>query len=1811
MKPLYTFIFFLLSFSLSAQNEYNFTNCSQTGYTGPSESQVTEAYLGTSLEDQAEVVDGIQHWTVPTTGTYRLIVAGASGGKSNSYGGDTYYSRGAKMQGDFFFNSGEVIKILVGQQGQNNTYDGGGGGGSFVVTEDDTPLIIAGGGGGQSSSSNTNSYTHGQAETSPLNNSNGNYNNCGGDGNGGGSCTTAGGGGGFYSNGCSGWYGYGFLNGGNGYNGSADGGFGGGAGGGGTNGAGGGGGYSGGYGSCWSYAASGGGSYNSGQNQLNETGGHEWQSHGFVSIELLCEEEFITEVYEESGAYSWRGNTYTVGGTYTDTSGITSEGCDSVYVLNLTMPTGNGVIISMNPSYSFNQTIVDSTTSTTVTVSNSLGTDQVVSFENISDPFSVSENPTIISANSDAEITFSFTPSSIGSYTDTLDFSGNIFGGGQVIFNGEGIQVDIEVSDESVFLDTVSIGQSNSYDLTIFNYGTGDLVIDSIVVNGSDELSVSPTSLIVSEEGSETITLTYSPINSGDFENSISIFSNDPADTEYVINISAVGISQVSGEACGTWTLANSPYELVGNIVVPDSCSLILEPGVTVDLNSYNFSVYGGLTALGNESDSITLVGGRLFFSEEASIDSISSLKYAYEFFNPDTTNYGDLNYVENWTVNSSYQNYSNFSNSGGIYLQTYTSSQNYNLNQYEIHKNDPFVVAETGFYRISSEYRCTYQQVNTSTREYRNFAYYKINDEEWIEFFKSHDSPYFNDYEEFASEIIFLEEGDELDIYFYNYSTSDYYRRVYFRNTNLNKVSGFEGTAYLNDCETLSPLDTYEYCYVNDDGLDLKCLTIGFNNTFEEQEESAYDINANYAFFETENITIPESGSFFIEFDIMRDKVDAATSHNVYYKLNNGDWIKFLNGNFSDNTYGYTSISENTWRKERRSLGNFSQGDQLIFKFEVYRSNSYTSSSYDEISIKIDNIRFYYDIQNSILFSERSLKINNSNIEPPIYTTNDYSNLEVKSSSLYSAMTFGKYSHINLNDVKIENSLLTAIETFGDNADINCYNVFVSNNFNGISSNGDNSDISITYSKILNNENFGIKTSGTNSKINLYNSMITLNGGYGVSSRSQVNSNYSNITFNDKFGFYFSGNSFNNIKNTIVWGNDIIDYKQINTVSGVTSITYSSVQGLGAYGTEGSQYYYGDGAIDDDPVFTDMIDQYLSSFSNCVDAGTPWQNDNHMPFGLGGVRADIGIYGGPDNWFWGGEPIPDGSPVITGIADSPQDQGGIVGVLFDKSVWDDNDLENKVTSYSIWRNFDAEGNSIDTISDGNWQLMGYMPAQAFDAYAYEAPTLGDSSLAEGSFNSCFVVLAHTVDSSVYWYSDVFCGYSTDDLSPASTEVFAELTPTEEVMISWNPPADDDYAYSEVISSFGFNTSNITDTLTYDMSFDSGDLITYGVIHYDVNGNPSDTSFVSIQIEDQKDYIPLYAGWNLISTRLTPNDNDMQSIFSSLELNNLIYVTGFNNGVSVYDPNGLPFLNTLSQFEDGYGYWVKVNEDDTLVINGNPISHDFIPPYNAGWNLMGYLEGYSQSVSSYFDFLLDEDNLIYVTNFNQGAAFYDPSGLPFLNSLNYVEDNLGYWVKTVNPFGGISLRLSHDSQHYSPNFMLLNGQSNLSEYIGEKVQVYNQDLENIAELEIIEGGYLMTNAIYGDDPTTEQIEGLEDGELLSFGFMSHVIEDKIEFYADMNLRKVKLNFEVSDVISVYPNPTKDVINISINEANDCELDIQIFDIAGRLVYSDLNRTHFKGADKVSIDFSEFENGAYYLKLSIDNDLRFNESIIKQ
>ena len=133
---------------VNAQNSYTFTNCSATGKNGPTQAQINAAYTGPNTLAGAVIINtqGIQEWTVPATGVYQIDVTGAQGASNpdpTRHGG-----YGARMIGNFNLTAGQVIKVLVGQEGLGSPEHYGGGGGSFVATSTNTCLIAAGGGGG-------------------------------------------------------------------------------------------------------------------------------------------------------------------------------------------------------------------------------------------------------------------------------------------------------------------------------------------------------------------------------------------------------------------------------------------------------------------------------------------------------------------------------------------------------------------------------------------------------------------------------------------------------------------------------------------------------------------------------------------------------------------------------------------------------------------------------------------------------------------------------------------------------------------------------------------------------------------------------------------------------------------------------------------------------------------------------------------------------------------------------------------------------------------------------------------------------------------------------------------------------------------------------------------------------------------------------------------------------------------------------------------------------------------------------------------------------------------------------------------------------------------------------------------------------------------------------------------------------------------------------------------------------------------------------------------------------------------------------
>ena len=154
--PLYTF------------TSHTFTNADQTGREGPELATVRSVYTAAGATWATTYINmttrGIQEWTVPATGSYTIRAVGAAGGNPGTYG------RGRDIQLTTTLTKGEVIKILVGQQGRAGAVgiQGAGGGGTFVVTGTQPPIIVAGGGGGRGTTvayqyinSNANNQTSG------------------------------------------------------------------------------------------------------------------------------------------------------------------------------------------------------------------------------------------------------------------------------------------------------------------------------------------------------------------------------------------------------------------------------------------------------------------------------------------------------------------------------------------------------------------------------------------------------------------------------------------------------------------------------------------------------------------------------------------------------------------------------------------------------------------------------------------------------------------------------------------------------------------------------------------------------------------------------------------------------------------------------------------------------------------------------------------------------------------------------------------------------------------------------------------------------------------------------------------------------------------------------------------------------------------------------------------------------------------------------------------------------------------------------------------------------------------------------------------------------------------------------------------------------------------------------------------------------------------------------------------------------------------------------------------------------------------
>ncbi|XP_071963300.1 tyrosine-protein kinase receptor-like isoform X2 [Antedon mediterranea] len=169
----------------TSSTKFEFNTCGVKGRNGPKQLHCDRAYQHSNVSVQVVesgegVIPGVQMWTVPVTRLYRIAAKGASGGRGIESSQD---SVGAVVVGTFNLTKGDVLYILVGQEGESACDEdhkllaphceglddktradygpggrhagggGGGGGASYVAMFNETsgewyPLLVAGGGGG-------------------------------------------------------------------------------------------------------------------------------------------------------------------------------------------------------------------------------------------------------------------------------------------------------------------------------------------------------------------------------------------------------------------------------------------------------------------------------------------------------------------------------------------------------------------------------------------------------------------------------------------------------------------------------------------------------------------------------------------------------------------------------------------------------------------------------------------------------------------------------------------------------------------------------------------------------------------------------------------------------------------------------------------------------------------------------------------------------------------------------------------------------------------------------------------------------------------------------------------------------------------------------------------------------------------------------------------------------------------------------------------------------------------------------------------------------------------------------------------------------------------------------------------------------------------------------------------------------------------------------------------------------------------------------------------------------------------------------
>ena len=262
----------------------------------------------------------------------------------------------------------------------------------------------------------------------------------------------------------------------------------------------------------------------------------------------------------------------------------------------------------------------------------------------------------------------------------------------------------------------------------------------------------------------------------------------------------------------------------------------------------------------------------------------------------------------------------------------------------------------------------------------------------------------------------------------------------------------------------------------------------------------------------------------------------------------------------------------------------------------------------------------------------------------------------------------------------------------------------------------------------------------------------------------------------------------------------------------------------------------------------------------------------------------------------------------------------------------------------------------------------------------------------------------------------------------------------------------------------------------------------------------------------------LTEGWNLVSTRVSPVDSALAQALADIAGNYSI-ILSFEKKALTYDP-ALPQYSTLTSIDGAHGYWIRMNNDAFLTVQGQRLSSDDMSiELEQGWNLVSYLGSSYQPVVNALASI--DGKYTAVLGYESGATSYYPSLPKELNTLHIMNPSQAFWIYMTeaatleySQSTSTSWRSESEAQIMSnkPQSSLaiattnswVNVYSTNSTYNGKPlpegtvITAIGEDGRKLGKTKVRESGSYGVLSVYGDDSYTAEVDGARRGEQISF-----------------------------------------------------------------------------------------------------------------